>query len=350
MVKDMRKKDMQNGRKKNKKGSSLTPYLFILNVVLWGSAFYLWSRNADEPPQIMDDFATAFAEIHIPTISEPVIVEPVVFRDSQVLTYEDVDFHLYSNHALLVNLDTNEILFDHRGSERAYPASVTKIMTVLVGIEHATSDELVVYADFDALFQANAAMAGFANGETRTLSEVLYASMLPSGADATSTLAYHVAGSYQGFVDLMNETAQRLGMYDTHFMNASGLHDDNHYTTAYDTALLVRYALNNRFFREIFTAPTYSFINSAGNEEVMESTMFRNMSTPMFNGGEILGGKTGFTTPAGLCLASIATDGVHEFALITFAAHSDGSTSIPNIRDAFTTYEYFFNLANNSSE
>ena len=335
MVQSMR------GTKRKKKRRFLIPFLFILNVFLWGSATYLWMQSVEEPPQTMDDFATA-TEIYVPAIPEP-----VVFNDLQALTYEDVDMHLYSSHALLVNLDTGEILFDHRGSERAYPASITKIMTVLVGLEHARSDELIVRADFESFAMVGASMAGFVYGETRTLSEVLHASMLPSGADATSTLAYHVADSYQEFVDLMNETAAQLGMDDTNFVNASGLHDENHYTTAHDTALLIEYALTHEYFREIFTAETYPFINSLGNEQFMESTMFRNMLSPKFDGGEILGGKTGFTTPAGLCLASIATDGVNEFALITFGAPADIPTPFPNIKDAFTVYGYFFNLGNN---
>ena len=332
MVQDMRKVN----RKKERR--YLVPLLFILNVFLWGSAIYLWLQNVDMPPSVTDNFAVA-AEIYVPETRQPTVLQP-----NDALTYEDVNVEIHSSTALLINLDTGEILFDHGGNTRVYPASITKIMTVLVGLEHARSDEVTIYADFDALFRAQSAMAGFENGEIRTLSEVLYASMLASGGDATTSLAYHVAGSYQGFVDLMNETAMRLEMENTHFTNASGLHDDNHYTTAYDTALLLGYALTHTHFREIFTAPTYSFINSAGNEQFVSSTMFLNMSTTEFNGGEILGGKTGFTTPAGLCLASIATDGVNEFALITFGAPTDGTTPPANIRDAFALYEYFFGL------
>ena len=324
--------------RRKKERRYLTPLLFILNLFLWGSAIYLWMQEVDRPPHTSNDFVVA-SEIYTQETQETLRL--AAFHNSPVLTYEDVSVNLYSRHALLINLDTGEILFDHHGRERAYPASVTKIMTVIVGLEHASSDELIVYADFEALFLANAAIVGFEFGEVRSLSEVLHATMLSSGADATTTLAYHVAGSYQGFVDLMNETAQRLGMHDTHFVNASGLHDNDHYTTAYDIAILLDYALNHMYFREIFTARVYPFTNSEGNEQLMYSTMFLGMSSPTFNGGEILGGKTGYTTPAGLCLASIATNGIHEFALITFGAPVDGQR---HIMDAFTVYEYFFNL------
>jgi len=330
MVQDMRK------LRRKKERRFLTPLLFILNLFLWGSAIHLWMQDVDAPPQTVNSPAAATV------VGIPEVTSPATVYNFTTLTYEDVDLHLQSNHALLVNLDTGEILFDQRGRERAYPASVTKIMTVLVGLEHAHSEELVVYADFDALLQENAAIVGFTFGETRSLSEVLHATMLSSGADATTTLAYHVAGSYPAFVDLMNETAQRLGMHDTHFMNASGLHHYNHYTTAYDIAILLEYALDHMYFKEIFTRQSYPFINSEGYEQFMYSTMFLSMTTPLFNGGEILGGKTGYTTPAGLCLASIATNGTNEFALITFGAPPSGH--VGHISDAFAVYEYFFNM------
>jgi len=335
MVQDMRK------IRRKKERRYLTPLLFILNLFLWGSVIHLWRQDVDAPPQSMDSPAA-------PVIDIPEATVPASFNSFTTLTFNDVNLQLNSTHALLINLDTHEILFDHRGSERVYPASVTKIMTVLVGLEHASADELVVYADFDALLLENAAVVGFTLGEVRTLSEVLHGTMLSSGADATTTLAYHVAGSYPAFVDLMNDTASRLGMDDTHFMNASGLHHYNHYTTAYDIAILLEYALNHMYFREIFTRETYPFMNSEGHEQFMYSTMFLNMATPSFNGGEILGGKTGYTTPAGLCLASIATNGTNEFALITFGAPSSGY--VGHISDAFAVYEYFFNLESDIEE
>ena len=322
--------------KPKKKGQFFTILLFIFNVFLWGSAIYLWRQAVDLPPSVREDFATG-VEVYVPTMMQS------TFQTGAALTAEDVDVSLYSDHALLINLDTGEILFDHRGHERAYPASVTKIMTVLLGIEHASGDEVIINADFDALHQAQSAMAGFTYGETRTLSEVLHGALLSSGGDATSSLAHHISGSYEGFVELMNETARRLGMHDTHFMNTTGLHHEQHYTTAYDIALLLEYALTHSQFREIFTAEFYPFINSAGVEQVMESILFRQLPTTEFEGGKILGGMTGFTTPAGLCLASLATNGTHEFALITFGAPT--TEAVPaHVQDALALYEYFLSL------
>ena len=264
--------------------------------------------------------------------------------NDDVLSYGDVNFSMYSQQALLINLTTGEVMFEHGADERVNPASLTKIMTVLVGIEQARSDTMIVRADFTGLMLANATMAGFEYGEERILMDVLHGAMLPSGADATSTIAYNVASSYEAFVELMNERARTLGMDNTNFTNASGLHNEFHYTSAYDMAILLRHALDNPTFREVFTAKDYSFTTLFGEKRVMKSTLFANMRTTEFVGGEIIGGRTGFTIPAGRCLASFATNGEDEFILITFGADQYEVNQTAHIFDAFTIYEYFLNM------
>ena len=305
--------------------------LLGINVLIWGTVLFFWISKGEPFPNRQENFAMATE------INRPIVHEIPSFRFNAAMALTDTNLLLYSNNALLLNLSTGEILFDFRGNERIYPASVTKIMTVLVGLEHAINDEVKIRYDADAIYLAEASVVGFVNGEIRTLSEVLHGSFLSSGADATSSLAYHVAGSYEGFVTLMNQTAAKIGMHDTSFMNASGLHHYNHFTTAYDIALLLDYAITVPYFMEIFTTRAYNFINYSGNTQVMHSFMFNHMPDATFNGGTVLGGMTGFTTPAGFCLASIATDGLHDYALITFGA----DFSPQHIWDAFTIYEYF---------
>ena len=269
-------------------------------------------------------------------------VTEIVTEITRPLEYGEVGFQMYSEYALLINISNGRILFDHQANIQTFPASVTKIMTVLVGLESGDMDENVtVRADFDELFRLGAMQAGFRYGEVRTLSDILYAIMLPSGAEATWALANHVAGSYERFVDLMNEKAHDLGMSDTHFVTATGLHDDNHYTTANDIAILLKYALAIPEFRDIFTAQTYELElpNSLGS--TMNSTLFAFAPQTTFDGGEIIGGRTGFTTPAGRCLASLATDGTDEFILITFGAPGHVANQTAHILDALTIYEYF---------
>ncbi|MCL2560589.1 MAG: VanZ family protein [Turicibacter sp.] len=257
------------------------------------------------------------------------------------LSYQDVNFQLHSRQAFLLNLTTGELLFEHGADERVYPASLTKIMTVLLGIEQARGETMTVRADFNRLLLDNASVAGFEYGEERTLNEILHGAMLPSGADATATIAYNTSGSYEAFVALMNTRAQELGMSNTNFTNTSGLHHDHHYTTARDMAILLSYALENPHFRDIFTAREYTFITFWGEHRVMSSTLFTNMWTNEFTGGSIIGGRTGFTYAAGRCLASLATNGTDEFILISFGADAYAGESTAHILDAFTIYEYF---------
>jgi len=326
-------------QKENRKHAFQTTYKLIRNVILAGviigGGLY---------------FASLWYFQESPTKEIEVLnrnrVTEVVTEITRPLTYRDVNFNMYSNYALLINISNGRTIFSHQADIQTYPASVTKIMTVLIGLEHGEMDERVtIHADFDALLRAGAMQSGFREGEIRTLSEILYAIMLPSGAEATWSLANHVAGSYEGFVELMNEKARELGMVNTHFVTATGLHDDNHYTTATDIATLMTYALEIPEFRSIFTARTYELEtpNSLGN--IMHSTLFTVATRFQFEGGEILGGRTGFTTPAGRCLASLATDGTDEFILITFGARRPDSDELAHILDALMIYEYFLEMS-----
>ncbi|MCL2560246.1 MAG: hypothetical protein FWE07_07130 [Turicibacter sp.] len=159
MVQRIRQPD-HNVKKKNK----VVPFLVFLNVLLWGSAIYLWFQNHESRPTVSSDF-TYTQEI------EPFNVIPnPTFNDHSVEEYSEVTFSIHSNYALLINLTTGDVLFAHNERERAYPASITKIMTVLVALEHAEEETLTVQADFNELYIAQAATAGFEYGETRTLS------------------------------------------------------------------------------------------------------------------------------------------------------------------------------------
>jgi len=273
------------------------------------------------------------------------IVAEIIDDITKPLTYDDVGFQMASENALLINISNGRTLFAHQEDVQTYPASITKIMTVLLGLENGEMDERVtVNADFEELFLADAMQSGFSFGEVRTLSEILHAIMLPSGAEATWSLANHVGGSYEGFVDLMNEKAREIGMSNTNFVTTTGLHDDNHYTTANDIAILMQYALTIPGFKDIFTAATYELDTPNALGSTMHSTLFSFAPQTSFEGGEILGGRTGFTTLAGRCLASLATDGTDEFILITFGAEDPNWEQTTHILDALMIYEYFLEV------
>jgi len=255
----------------------------------------------------------------------------------------NLDVNLHSSNAILVNLDTNKILLDKSSDEIIYPASLTKIMTVLVAIENIPNLQekiLLPKSIFKGLYEENASMAGFLPNEEVTAEDLLYGTMLPSGADASIGLADYIAGSERKFVKLMNEKAKQLGMKNTHFMNTTGLHHPDHYTSVKDISILLQYALTNNTFRDIYTAERYAIKSTNLHPEGMTVTsrMFKNLNAIENTRGEIIGGKTGYTEQAGLCLASLASINSEEYILVTVGAEGDSRTEQFNITDALAVY------------
>lgn len=166
-----------------------------------------------------------------------------------------------SRHAILLDAQSGRVLAQKRADERTAPASLTKMMTVLLAIEGEPNlDKQVTLPEdiFPPLQTENASMAGFMPGETVTVRDLLYGAMLPSGAECCETLARLVSGSEENFAALMNQKAAELGMKNTHFTNPTGLTDTEHYSSAADMAKLLQAALHNATFRTIFTAEHYT--------------------------------------------------------------------------------------------
>ena len=230
--------------------------------------------------------------------------------------------NLHSPNAILVRLEDHAILMQKKSEQKLYPASLTKIMTAIIAIENLPNLKEKIElpaAMFQQLYKADASMAGFQPNEKVKAIDLLYGVMLPSGAECCIGLADHIAGSEQNFVEKMNQKAAALGMSNTHFTNSTGLQDKQHYTTVKDLSILLSYALQNNTFRDIFTTSHHSTAptNKHPNGITFSSTMFKNIENPVINGGKILGGKTGFTDEAGLCLASLAQKDGKEYVLVT---------------------------------
>ncbi|MDG0813420.1 D-alanyl-D-alanine carboxypeptidase family protein [Cohnella rhizosphaerae] len=251
---------------------------------------------------------------------------------------------LHSAQAILVRLDDGKVLLDKNGEARVYPASLTKIMTAILAIERIPDLKKTVKLDpdmFETLRQQNASMAGFLPGERVPAVDLLYGAMLPSGADGSVGLAMRVAGSEKKFAALMNEKAKAIGMTDTHFVNATGLHDPAHYTTVKDLSVLLAYALGNETFREVFTASRHSTTPTDQHPDgiTLRSSMFKELGGSGLAGGEILGGKTGYTDKAGLCLASLGRLNGEEYILVTTGAKGNRKTTEAyDIADAVSVY------------
>ena len=245
-----------------------------------------------------------------------------------------------SSCAVLMQARGGKINGEINGEQTMYPASMTKIMTAIVAIEELDSlDRAITLTDetFAGLYERDATQAGFQPGETVQAIDLLYGVMLPSGAEGWIARADESAGSEEGFVELMNQKAEKLGMDGTHFCDSTGLHDPDHYSTAKDIAVLLKYAIRNDTFREIIESPYHSTAatNIHPDGITFYSSMFNNLPDPSVTGGKILGGKTGFTNDAGLCLASFAEIDGTEYILVTAGAFSAGT---PHITDAVTIY------------
>lgn len=278
------------------------------------------------------------AEMHRVNLSEP-----LENREKSVSAFSNISIN--SAHAFLIQLEKggDKILFDKGGSERIYPASMTKIMTTVIAIESIKDlDTKITLREkmFSTIYDNNSSVAGFSAGETLRAIDLLYGLMLPSGAECAIGLAEYVSVSESAFVDLMNKKARQLGMNDTHFMNTTGLHDNNHYSTARDIATLVEYAIKNDTFYKIFTTARYSTkpTNRHPDGITFYSTLFSKMESAKFKGGVILGGKTGYTGEAGQCLASLAEKGGKRFILVTCDAPGDNETQQLHIDDAIMVF------------
>ena len=221
-----------------------------------------------------------------------------------------LDLELYSSSAVLVDVQTGAVLAEKNMDEKIYPASMTKVMTLLVAAENLPDLDAaftMTQAIIDPLYLAGASMAGFVNGETVTMRDLLYGAVVPSGAEATEALAQAVAGSEEAFVAMMNEKAAALGLTNTHFMNTSGLHDENHYSTVREIALILQAALENETCAEILSAENYRASETEQHPDGLAMTnkfLYRVHHEYALNGAEITAAKTGYTTEAMNCCAS----------------------------------------------
>lgn len=245
-----------------------------------------------------------------------------------------------SPYAVLMQVRGGRVIGEINGDQQMYPASMTKIMTTIVAIENLKDlDQEITLTNemFEGLYEQDATQAGFQPGETVRAIDLLYGVMLPSGAECCIALADTISGSEADFVTLMNEKAAKLGMSGTNFCDTTGLHDANHYSTAKDIAVLLKYALRNDTFREIIESPYHSTpaTNIHPDGITFYSTMFKNLSDTAVTDGQIMGGKTGYTGEAGHCLASFAEIDGTEYILVTGGA---SGTGIPHINDALTVY------------
>ena len=235
-----------------------------------------------------------------------------------------------SDHAVLINVNTGEIVAGKNWEGPIVPASMTKILTVLVAAEHlgpAALDEpfTVTIDDTDYSYRNDGSAAGFGIDETVTVRDLFYGTILPSGADAASALARRTAGSREAFADLMNQKLAELGLADSaHFTNCVGLYDAGHYCTLTDMAMILKAAVENDICREVLSAHTWTTTATEQHPEgITISNWFLRRIEDKDTHGEVRCAKTGFVKESRNCAASwhIASDGT-DWICVTAGAHS----------------------------
>ena len=235
-----------------------------------------------------------------------------------------------STNAILIREDTNEIAAMKGAFERISPASMTKVLTVLVAAEHISPDELnntfTMTLDItDYAYVNDCSSVGFLENEVVTVRDLFYGTVLPSGGDAAVGLATYVAGSHEAFVDMMNAKLEELGIGETaHFTNCVGLYDENHYCTIYDMAVIMKAAVQNEMCREFLSLHTYTTTATEQHPEgITISNWFLRKIEDKDTGGEVICAKTGYVTESGSCAVSYATcaDG-NPYICVTTGAHS----------------------------
>lgn len=214
-----------------------------------------------------------------------------------------------SEAAILMEPESGTILYAKNATNALYPASTTKLMTALLTLENSQMDEVVTYSSTAVLsLEPGSSHIGLKVGEKLTVKDSLYGLLLPSANEVANGLAEHVAGNIPAFAEKMNERAASLGAVNTHFSNANGLHDDNHYTCAYDLALIMQACIQNPAFMEIDSQATYvRKPDSLLNKEIpMGSTHKMMRENTEFYDPDVICGKTGWTQEAGRCLVTYA--------------------------------------------
>ena len=247
----------------------------------------------------------------------------------------------YSETAVLMNADTGAILYNKGMDEKRYPASITKIMTALLALEHSSLDEEVTFTEECLADQtSDSGNLGMKVGEILTMRQCLMALMIRSANDVATQIAVHVAGSVSAFADMMNQRAQELGCVNTHFVNASGMPDENHYTTAHDMALIFQQAIKNQDFLDIIGTQSFTIEPTNMNPEsrvLNTHHALLSAAAPEHYDG-CFGGKTGVTEASKNTLVSGATrDGM---TLIAVAMRADAGQVC---QDHISMFDYGFN-------
>lgn len=247
-------------------------------------------------------------EINVSEPEEERITYSFVSTPDTVTIYDE---EVISTNAILVDESADIIIAAKGADERIYPASMTKVLTVLVAAEQIKEEDLddiftMTLEITDYAYVNDCSSVGFLNGEEVTVRDLFYGAVLPSGGDAALGLAIYTAGSHEAFVDMMNAKLEELGIADSaHFTNCIGLYNEDHYCTVYDMAVIMKAAMQNELCREFLSAHIYTTAPTEQHPDgITVSNWFLRRIEDKETGGEVLCAKTGYITQAQNCAVS----------------------------------------------
>ena len=284
------------------------------------------------------------SSIYLPTFSYADI-------DSAVDIFEEP--YINSEAGLLIEVSSGNILYNKNSTKRLYPASTTKIVTAILALENCDLDELAtVSKNSVALVPSGYTNAKLVPGEEMSIEDLLYGLMLNSANEAANVIAEHISGSIEEFSNLMNSKVTELGCANTHFVNANGMHDENHYTTAEDLAKIAIYCMKNEEFRKIVSTVEYKLPTTdlyTKDDRIMKNTNLLIDKNSQYYYEYAIGVKTGFTTQAGNCLVSYAEKDGIKLVCVTLKAGSTTGNSSYRFSDSKSLLEYGFGAFSNQN-
>ena len=256
---------------------------------------------------------------------------------------------VYAESAIVMEADTGMILYAKDIETKRYPASITKIMTALLALEHCELNEEVTYSYYAThSIEYGSSSIARTEDEILTVEESLYALMLASANECANALAEHIAGSNEEFAKLMTQKAKELGCVNTNFANPSGLHDENHYTCAYDMALITKAALQNEDFRRIAGTDYYTLRATNKNDEELwmqnHHYMIAPYRTAKYLDDTVFAGKTGYTTDALNTLVTCGERNDLDVIVVTMRTRSTGEKGVPLFTDTAALLDYANNF------
>ena len=321
--------------------------LMVLLVVLLGVGITMVASKLLKPK----DVALAYETMQYNTS----VYTGKLLADSYCVTTDNVDLADDNEkmdttgftEAALFDLDNAKVDYAQNVFDKLYPASTTKILTALIALENTKLTDVVTVADEAGVdqFAEDESTCGIEGGDKLTMKDLLYGMLLESGNDNAAAIAYYISGSMDDFADLMNQRAEELLATHSHFVNSNGLHDEDHYTTAYDLYLIFNECIKHQEFIDIINTDSYTAtITSAdGTERTMEwapTNYYQQGISEVPEGVTVIGGKTGTTDEAGSCLILLTKDdNQHPYISIVMGAdtkdilYQDMTTILSTIPD-----------------